>query len=154
MNLRAAYLHLFSDAISSIGVIIGGLAVTFLGINWVDPLLTLLIGLYVLKESLQILWRALGVFMLVSPPDVSLAAVREAILEIPGVEGVHHLHLWQVSEQDIHFEGHITVSDQPVSQTAVLRETIEALLHDRFDINHVTLQVEDQHAMCRTADYL
>lgn len=152
MNLRAAYLHLFSDVISSIGVILGGLAITFLGISWIDPLLTLLIGLYVLKESLQILWRALGVFMLASPPDVSLATVREALLDIPGVEGVHHLHLWQVSEHDTHFEGHITVVDQPVSETAGIRAIVEALLADRFDINHVTLQIEEQQTTCSTVD--
>ena len=152
MNLRAAYLHLFSDAVSSIGVILGGLAITFLGIGWVDPLLTVLIGLYVLKESLQILWRALGVFMLASPPEVSLTAVREALLAVPGVEGVHHLHLWQVSEQDTHFEGHITVDDQLVSQAERIRETVEALLDDRFDINHATLQIEAQQTSCPTVD--
>jgi len=152
MNLRAAYLHLFSDAISSIGVILGGLAITLYGITWIDPLLTLLIGLYVLKESLQILWRALGVFMLAAPPDLALGAVREALLALPGVEGVHHLHLWQVAEQDIHFEGHITVADQPLSHTSDLRGRIEQLLHERFEINHVTLQIEDQQAGCPTAD--
>jgi len=153
MNLRAAYLHLFSDAISSIGVILGGLAITFLGIAWIDPLLTLLIGLYVLKESLQILWRALGVFMLASPPEVSLAVVREVLLAVPGVEGVHHLHLWQVSEHDTHFEGHITVVDQPVSETTKIREAVEALLADRFNINHVTLQIEEQQTSCPTVNY-
>ena len=153
MNLRAAYLHLFSDAISSSGVILGGLAITFLGIVWVDPLLTVLIGLYVLKESLQILWRALGVFMLVSPPGVSLAKVREALHTVPGVEGVHHLHLWQVSEHDTHFEGHVTVADQPLSETAKIRSAVEALLDDRFDINHVTLQIEEQQTACSTVDF-
>lgn len=152
MNLRAAYLHLFSDAISSIGVILGGLAITFLGIAWIDPLLTLLIGLYVLKESLQILWRALGVFMLAAPPDLALNTVRKTLLALPEVEGVHHLHLWQVAEHDIHFEGHISVVDQPLSHTSNLRTQIERLLHEQFEINHVTLQIEDQQAHCPTAD--
>jgi len=152
MNLRAAYLHLFSDAVSSIGVILGGLAITFFGISWIDPLLTLLIGLYVLKESLHILWRALDVFMLASPPGVSLKAVRKALLEIPGIEGVHHIHLWQVAEQDVHFEGHVTVVDQLVSHTADLRSAINILLHERFAINHVTLQIEVQQTKCDTVD--
>ncbi|HEB95506.1 MAG TPA: cation transporter [Sedimenticola thiotaurini] len=152
MNLRAAYLHLFSDAVSSVGVIVGGLAITLYGISWIDPLLTLLIGLYVLKESLQILWRALGVFMLATPPDLSLAAIRKAILEIPGVTGVHHFHLWQVSENDIHFEGHIAVGDQPLSRTTGLRSEIEEMLHQRFGINHATLQIEDEQAACPTGD--
>ena len=95
MNLRAAYLHLFSDAVSSVGVILGGLAITFLGVAWVDPLLTVLIGLYVLKESLQILWRALGGFMLASPPGVSLAAVREALLALPDDGSSMKAGLWR-----------------------------------------------------------
>ena len=152
MNLRAAYLHLFSDAVSSVGVILGGLAITFLGIVWVDPILTVLIGLYVLKESLQILWRALGVFMLASPSEVSLPAVREALLSVPGVEGVHHLHLWQVSEKDIHFECHMTIDDQLVSQAERIRETVEVLLNERFDINHATLQIEARQTSCPTVN--
>jgi len=152
MNLRAAYLHLFSDAISSVGVILGGLAITLFDITWIDPLLTLLIGLYVLKESLQILWRALGVFMLSAPPNLSLVAIRQAILDTPGVVNVHHIHLWQVSEHDIHFEGHIAVQDQPLSKTTRLRSTIEALMHERFEVNHATLQIEDQEAEWATSE--
>jgi len=150
MNLRAAYLHLFSDAISSIGVIFGGLAITFYNIYWIDPVLTVMIGVYVLKESLHILWRALGVFMLAAPPDISLEAVREAMLDVPGVEGVHHIHLWQVTEQDTHLEAHVNVSDQLLSNTTVVREAISHELHDRFDIDHVTLQVEPSDAACAT----
>ena len=150
MNLRAAYLHLLSDAVSSVGVILGGLAITFYDIVWIDPLLTILIGLYVLKESLQILWRALGVFMLAAPPQVSLEAVRETMLAVPGVEGIHHLHLWQVSDQDIHLEGHVDVADQLLSSTTVIRNAIARALHDQLHINHVTLQIEASESACDT----
>jgi len=152
MNLRAAYLHLFSDAISSVGVILGGLAITFYGITWVDPLLSVLIGLYVLKESLQILWRALGVFMLAAPPGVSLEEVRAALLAVPGITDVHHLHLWEVAEHDIHFEGHIQVDDQRLSEVTALREHIEHLLHAHFGINHPTLQLEASGSACITLE--
>ncbi len=152
MNLKAAYLHLFSDAISSIGVILGGLAITFLDIQWVDPLLTVLIGLYVLKESLLILWRSLGIFMLAVPEGLPLSEVRAAVLDVAGIEGVHHIHLWEVAEHDIHFEAHIVVADQPLHEVEAIRQTIEKTLHDRFDIHHVTLQFEPVGADCATAD--
>jgi cobalt-zinc-cadmium efflux system protein len=152
MNLRAAYLHLFSDAISSVGVILGGLAIMFFDVYWIDPLLTVLIGIYVLKESLQILWRTLNIFLLATPAELDLNEVRQLIREQDGINDVHHIHLWPVSETDIHFEGHITVDDQLISQVSVLREKLEDLLHDKFEINHTTFQFEAVSDSCKTAD--
>ena len=151
MNLRAAYLHLFSDAISSIGVIVGGLAIMFFDIVWIDPLLTVLIGVYVLKESMQILWRSLGMFMLAAPLDIAMEDVKQLIRQQEGVNDVHHVHLWTVSENDIHFEGHITVDDQMLRAAATLREKLEELLHDKLEINHTTLQFESVNDACKTA---
>jgi len=152
MNLRAAYLHLFSDAISSVGVILGGLAIMFLDVYWIDPLLTVLIGLYVLKESMQILWRTLGIFMLATPPELDMDEIRQVIREQENINDIHHIHLWAVAENDIHFEGHITVDDQLLSKAALLREQLEELLHDRFEINHTTFQIESVADNCKTAD--
>ncbi|BAO44911.1 cation diffusion facilitator family transporter [Thiolapillus brandeum] len=151
MNLKAAYLHLFSDAISSIGVILGGLAITFWNVYWIDPVLTVLIGLYVLKESLMIVWRSLHMFMLAAPDSLSLSEVREAVLGVTGVESIHHIHLWEVAENDIHFEAHIEVPDQPLHDAESIRHAIEKTLHDRFEITHVTLQVEPVGGECSTA---
>ncbi len=153
MNLRAAYLHLFSDAISSVGVILGGLAIIFFDIYWIDPLLTVLIGIYVLKESMQILWRTLGIFMLAAPPELNIDEIRQVIREHVNVYNIHHIHLWAVAENDIHFEGHITVDDQLLSKASILREQLETLLHDQFEINHTTLQIEAVNDNCKTADY-
>ncbi len=151
MNLRAAYLHLFSDAISSIGVILGGLAITFWGIYWLDPVLTVAIGLYVLKESLQILWRSLGLFLLAAPEGMTVQEVREAVLGIEGVRGIHHVHLWEVAEHDIHFEAHIELDDQPLRATEEIRHHIEDMMHERFGIDHVTLQIEPVDGQCATS---
>ncbi len=151
MNLKAAYLHLFSDAISSVGVILGGLAIAFFDITWLDPLLTILIGLYVLKESLQILWRALEVFLLAAPGNIALDDVRNAVLSIPGVKSIHHIHLWEVAEHDIHFEGHIVTADQRLSKVQTTRLEIEKMMHERFGIDHTTLQFENVGATCATA---
>ncbi len=152
MNLRAAYLHLFSDAISSIGVILGGLAIIFFNVYWIDPLLTVLIGLYVLKESMQILWRTLGIFLLATPPELSVTEVREFILTQKGISDVHHIHLWAVAENDIHLEAHIRVEDQSLSLVSDLRINLENALHDKFEISHTTLQFEANNDSCKTAD--
>ncbi len=148
MNLRAAYLHLLSDAISSVGVILGGLAIWLWGITWIDPLLTVLIGIYVLKESVAILWEAMESILLAAPHGMDLQEVREAITKTDGVAGIHHTHLWQVSEHDIHFEAHIELPDQPLGKTEDLRLTIANMLHDRFDIEHTTLQLEVAGGQC------
>jgi len=150
MNLRAVYLHLFSDAISSVGVILGGLAIMFYHVYWVDPLLTVLIGVYVLKESIEILWQTLKVFMLAVPTGLDINKIRQVIRELNGISGVHHIHLWAVSETDVHFEGHIIVNDQLVSRVSTLREQLEKLLHDRFEINHTTFQFEAERDSCKT----
>lgn len=152
MNLRAAYLHLFSDAISSVGVILGGLAIMFLDVYWIDPLLTVLIGLYVLKESMQILWRTLGIFMLAAPHELNMAEIRQLIGEHESINDIHHIHLWAVAENDIHFECHISVDDQLLSKASILREQLEKLLHDRFNINHTTFQIEAVTDNCKTVD--
>lgn len=152
MNLKAAYLHLFSDVVSSIGVILGGLAITFYGITWLDPLLTVLIGIYVLRESLLILWDALGIFLLRAPGGLSLEEIRAVIRAVPGVVSIHHLHLWEVAEHDIHFEGHVVLEDQPLRDTATIRVAIEELMRERFGINHTTLQIEPPDGQCVTAE--
>lgn len=153
MNLRAAYLHLFSDAISSVGVILGGLAIIFFDVYWIDPLLTVLIGLYVLKESIQILWHTLSIFMLAAPAELKLEEIRDAIREQPDIFGVHHIHLWAVSENDTHLEVHITVEDQLLSQVSILREQLEELLHDKLGINHTTFQFEAVNDNCKTGEF-
>ncbi len=152
LNLRAAYLHLLSDAVSSLGVIVGAVAIILWNITWIDPLLTFLIGLYVLWESLKILWKALETIMLAAPDSLSTAEVRAAIQDTPGVSGTHHLHLWQVAEGDIHLEAHVTTPDQMLSAADTLRQQIANRLHDLFDIEHTTLQIESGNAACETRD--
>ena len=152
LNLRAAYLHLLSDAVSSLGVILGAMAIILWNVTWVDPVLTFLIGAWVLWESLKILWRALDQVLLAAPEGLSLADVRAAIKAIDGVVNVHHTHVWEVAEGDVHFEAHVVVPDQALSQVDFLRERIVRLLHDRFEITHPTLQFEARGAACDTSD--
>lgn len=152
LNLRAAYLHLLSDAVSSLGVILGAAAILLWGVTWLDPLLTVLIAAWVMWESLKILWQAMDQILLAAPEGVSLDEVRAALTGMEGVSGIHHLHLWQASDHDIHFEGHVVVPDQALSRVDDLRRTIAGALHDRFEITHATLQFEAVGSPCDTAN--
>ncbi|MBF0548920.1 MAG: cation transporter [Deltaproteobacteria bacterium] len=141
INIRSAYLHLLSDAISSLAVIIGGGAIYFFQIYWLDPLLTIVISLYVLKGSFGIVKEATWVLMMAAPKFISLGHIREEIEAIPGVKNIHHAHLWMLNEQSIHFETHVDVEDMLISESCRLSAMIEEKL-SCHRINHVTLQFE------------
>lgn len=144
INMRAAYLHVLSDAVVSIGVIIGGVAIMMLGesFNWIDPLLTMLISIWLIKESWSIVGESMRIIMMGAPPGIEPQAVAEKIQMLPPVRGVHHVHVWSLNDQNVHFEAHIDIDDRLVSECGGLADQIEDLLHDEFSITHVTLQFE------------
>lgn len=142
INVKAAYLHLFSDALSSLGVVIGGVLIYFYKIYWVDSILTVLIGLYVLKESFEILKDAVNILMQGVPENIEIEKVAEVIKSIDGINDVHHVHLWSLDEKNINFEAHVNVRDMLVSETKEINEKIEEELHEYFEITHVTIQLE------------
>ncbi|MCX7927651.1 MAG: cation diffusion facilitator family transporter [Candidatus Omnitrophica bacterium] len=143
LNIRTAYVHLFSDALSSFAVIIAAVAIVFLKIYWIDPLLTFIIGLYVLKEGYLIIQQSIHILMQNVPRGIKLREIQKAIEEINGVSDIHHVHVWSINEKDIHLEGHINLKeDMPVSKTCLLIREIEQMLKERFGIHHVTVQVE------------
>jgi cobalt-zinc-cadmium efflux system protein len=142
LNLRSAYVHLLSDALSSVGVVVGGIAIRLWSVAWVDPLITVLIALYVLRESYAILRHTTNIVLMATPSSISIDEVSMSIWALPGVQDVHHAHMWQMTEEDVHFEAHVTVEDMPVSATEKLLHTIEEKLNDKFHIRHVTIQFE------------
>jgi cobalt-zinc-cadmium efflux system protein len=142
MNLRSAYLHLLSDAASSAAVVVGGLAILRWQAYWVDPVLTILIGVYVLRESMRLLAQALHVLMEGAPPGLDLDALRRAVEALPDVENLHHLHVWTVGEQDVHLSAHVNVRDMRISDGDGLRRAIEELLSRSFGVTHATIQLE------------
>ncbi|HDP98791.1 MAG TPA: cation transporter [bacterium] len=142
INIKAAYLHLFSDAVSSVGVVLGGIAIHFWHIYWIDPSLTVAIGLYILKASYQILMQAVHILMEGAPPDISLQDIQHHFEAVPEVIDIHHVHIWTVGEDDVHLEAHVNIKDMSISESGVLRQKLEQMLKDSFEINHITLQFE------------
>ncbi len=142
INIRSSYFHLLSDAVSSVAVIIGGLAITFWNMYWFDPLLTILIAVYITRESFKILSDAIHVLMEGAPPDISITEIQSEVEKLEEVENIHHVHIWMVGENDVHLEAHINVADMMISKSNILCEQIEVLLKTKFGINHITLQFE------------
>ncbi|EHR78748.1 cobalt transporter [Thermococcus litoralis DSM 5473] len=151
MNVRSAYLHLLSDTLSSVAVVIGGIAIIKWNILWIDPLITVLISLYILREGYAILKESVEVLMEASP-NLNFEEIKREIESIPGVKNAHHFHAWRVGEKEIHFECHVEVNDMPLSEAQKLIDDIAERLKS-FGITHVTIQLEagrceDKNTIC------
>tara|TARA_B100001146_G_C16201191_1_gene444860 strand:+ start:3448 stop:4353 length:906 start_codon:yes stop_codon:yes gene_type:complete len=145
MNMRSAYLHLFTDMSASVAVLIGGLLMKYFGWYWVDSLLTVLIALYLIFMGYDLLKSSFKVLMLFTPDDINLEKLRERISEDSAVKNVHHIHIWQLNEQEIHLEAHVDFyEDLSLSKFDVILDRMELILKDEFGINHVNIQPEYQ----------
>lgn len=142
LNIRAAYFHLLSDAVSSLAVIIGALFIIFYKIYWIDPILTILISLYILIETYRIVKESVDILMMSNPEGIDLNEIKTFVEKIPGVLNIHHVHLWKLNDNDIHFEAHIEVNDIYTSEASEIQKQIEEKLHEMYEINHTTLQFE------------
>ena len=143
INVRAAYLHLLGDTLSSAMVIAGGILIYFFKISWLDPIITILISLYIIKESYTLIKDSVNILMQSTPDKLDLEGIKKDIELLPEVLNIHHIHAWNLNEQEIHFEGHIDLNkDLQVSQTDKIRKKIESLLTEKYNIVHFTLQME------------
>jgi len=130
------------DAVSSVAVIIGGICIQLFRVYWVDPLLTILISVYILIRSIEIVKESINVLMMGAPESFSIDDVQKELENIPGIKNIHHVHVWRLGEHDIHFEAHIDVDDMPVSRTTSLCNIVEEKLKHNHGITHITLQFE------------
>jgi len=143
MNMKSAYLHLLTDMMASVAVLAGGLLMKFFGVFWIDSLLTLLIGVYLIYMGYDLLRSSTRVLMLFTPEDINIKKIVAAVVNIPSVKNMHHIHVWQLNEDEVHLEAHIDFEeDINLSEFDRILNTIEELLFHDFDINHVNIQPE------------
>ena len=143
MNMKLAYLHLLTDMMASIAVLVGGLLMKFYAIFWIDPLLTLIIALYLIYVGYDLLKESTKVLMLFTPKSIAVQEIVSSICEIKEIKNVHHVHVWQLNEEEIHLEAHVDFKeDIKLSEFDVILEGIEELVYDRHGINHVNIQPE------------
>ena len=142
LNVRGAFLHMVGDLLTSVLVLVSGAILIFRPWYWLDPLFSILIVLFILKNCWSILRPSTGILMNATPKGLDLEAVKDVLEEIPGVRGVHYLHAWNISASSIGFSCHVVVADQQVSQTERLGEAIRRELLERYGIDHPVLQFE------------
>ena len=143
MNMRGAFWHLFSDALGSVGVIIAGAGVALFHADWLDPAVSILISVLVIAAAWQLLRDASRVLLESVPANLDVAAVRAALSSGPGVEAVHHLHLWTTGSEHAALSAHVVLGGPLSLHDAQLRAgELKRMLADDFGIEHSTLEVE------------
>ncbi len=144
MNIKAAYLHLLTDVMTSVAVVIGGIVMAIWNIFWVDPLISILIALYLIKAAISLIKESSAVLMQFAPKNIDIEKVAKAIESEPEIDNVHHIHLWQLDDKHIFLEAHIDFKkDLPLSQCNKILEKVEDKLKD-LHISHTTFQCEYQ----------
>lgn len=141
LNIKSSYLHLLSDTISSVGVLAGGIAIKLWGVVWIDPLVTVLIALYIMKETKEVIRKTINI-LLQSAAPLDYEAIKADIAGIDQVKNIHHVHSWMSDEKTVYLEAHIDVDDILLSKVEGIYDQIEEILKGRYGISHVTLQAE------------
>src|SRR5690606_6644896 len=141
INIKSAYLHLLTDMLASVAVLIGGLLMKFYEVFWVDSVLTLLIALYLIWVGYDLLKTSTKMLMLFTPEHIDVKEVVRKVNAITKVKKLHHVHIWNLSDDELHLEAHLDLEeDITTTQFNELLAEIEHLLHNEFNINHVTIQ--------------
>ena len=148
LNLRSAFLHLVGDAFTSLGVIVSGLVVYLWDWNYADAIISILVSLWIGREALAIVKSTVNVLMEGTPEGVDYRQVEAAMLRIPGVRGVHDLHIWALSSSERALSAHMQVEDATLSETTAVLTAAKRLLAEEFRIGHATLELETEDGTC------
>ncbi|USS93038.1 cation diffusion facilitator family transporter [Fructilactobacillus ixorae] len=141
LNLKATYLHLLSDALASLGIIVGGGLILWTGWTFIDPLITMVVAVYIMVESWPVIKKTVSILMECAP-HLDYAAINRDLLAIPGVKKVHHVHALMVDENSIVFSAHVNMDNMELNEVQQLYAQINRVLQDRYQIEHVTIQPE------------
>ncbi len=143
LNMKSAYLHLLTDMMASVAVLVGGLLMKFFGWFWVDSVMTLLISIYLIYVGYDLLKSSTRMLMLFTPDHIDIKEIVREVHKIPGVGKLHHIHVWHLNEEELHLEAHLDCSeDIKMSEFNELLHQVEIVLFDKFGINHINIQPE------------
>lgn len=143
LNMKSAYLHLLTDMMASVAVLVGGLLMKFYGWFWVDSLLTILIAIYLIVVGIDLLKSSTKMLMLFTPEEIDIKEIVREVHKIPGAGKLHHIHVWHLNEEELHLEAHLDCSeDIKMSDFNELLHQIELCLFEKFGINHINIQPE------------
>jgi cobalt-zinc-cadmium efflux system protein len=148
LNLRSAFLHLLGDAFTSLGVVVSGLVIYLWGWNYADPIISILVSLWIGREAFAIVKSTMNVLMEGTPEGIDREEVETAILGVAGVREVHDLHIWALSSSDSALSAHVRVDEAALSTTSVVLTAVKQVLTREFGIGHATLELETEEGEC------
>ncbi len=141
LNVKAAYLHLLGDTLSSVAVIAGGLAIWIWKIYWIDPLITVLVGVYIIWHTWGIVKETIDILMQSAPHEINLDELKNQVEQLEQIDNIHHVHVWKLDDSQTHLEAHLNMkSNIDMMEMMEVRRQTEKLLHEKFGIRHITLQ--------------
>jgi cobalt-zinc-cadmium efflux system protein len=142
LNLRSAYLHLLGDVLSTLGAVVAGVIIFFTDWNWLDPLVSVFIGVLILWNAWGILRESVDILLESSPRDVDMDAMISDMSKVKGVLGVHDLHVWSITQSMRTMSAHILTDDISISAGTDIQSRLNEILSGRYKITHATLQLE------------
>ncbi|WP_161540688.1 cation diffusion facilitator family transporter [Rhodothermus marinus] len=150
LNIRSAFLHIISDAVSSVAVILGGIAILLWGAYWVDPVITIGIAVYIALLSLKLLRQTTHILMEGTPENLDPRHIAADLRQMAHVRDVHHVHIWQLDEHHLAFEAHVVVDEADLPRMEQIKRALKQRLREQYGIGHVTLEFES-HPCCEEA---
>ena len=143
MNIRSSYLHLFTDMLSSIAVLLGGVTIYFFNLTIVDPILSIAIAIYLMVFGWKLVVQSLKVLMQFTPSGMDIETIAKDLSQFKEVKNIHHGHLWQLTDHEYMFEAHIDFEkDLPISKACTVMNEMRIHLSKRYHIHHATFQPE------------
>jgi len=134
MNIKAAYLHLLTDVMTSVAVVGGGVLMYYFGVFWVDPLISMLIALYLIWASFGLVRESSAILMQFTPAGINVEEIAQSIEDEKEIKNVHHIHIWKLDDNHIHLEAHLDFkTDVTLSESNRVIDKLEKKLHDAFD---------------------
>ncbi len=141
LNVRAAYLHLMGDTLSSVAVILGGIAIWQWEIYWLDPLITVLVGIYIIYHTWDVVKQTVDILMQSKPSNISLVEIKQSVENIKDIDNIHHVHVWKLDDTQTHIEAHVNLKNNVDMKTMMqIKSKVEDILKTKFHIQHTTLQ--------------
>ena len=143
INMKSAYLHLFTDMMASVAVLMGGILMKYFQIYWVDSVLTFIIGLYLIYVGWELLKKSTKMLMLFTPSNIDIKELVREVHKISGVNKLDHIHVWHLNDHELHLEAHLDCSeDIKLIEFNILLDKIELILLEKFSINHTNIEPE------------
>lgn len=143
MNIKAAYLHLLTDVMTSVAVVVGGVLMYYYSLFWIDPVVSMIIAFYLIWASFGLVKESTGILMQFAPHDIDIEKMIATVNAMDEIKNIHHIHLWKLDDHRINLEAHLDFNeDLPLTKVGKVIDTLEETLRRLFDIDHVTLQCE------------